>query len=317
MLGAMSAAALDGPFLAEPRWLAARLDEPGIRVVDARFDVRPAPGGGLEPVPGRVGYEAGHVPGAVFLDLMGEFVDPDDPLRVLRADRFEGLMGRLGIANDTEVVVYDDRGGLWAARLWWALRYYGHERVRLLDGGLARWRALGLPVERGGVAPPSASFRARVVPELRMERGQVLAALSDPDVAIVDALPEPFYRGEARLYPHCRAGHIPGACNVPAPSLLDPERGTLLPADALEARFSRLGLRPERRIVTYCGGGVFASFVLLALASAGRRSVALYDASWAEWGADSALPVETGPGPEDVTEGAAATGPRGGEPWRA
>lgn len=280
--------------LVSPAWLAEHLGDPLVQVVDTRFEIRPGEGGRLEPTAGRNEYDAAHVPGAVFVDLMGDLSDPDAPLEILSPPRFEALMSRRGIGEGTTVVVYDGGGGTWAARLWWALRYYGHTDVRLLDGGWAAWTAEGGRTESEAIVPKPTSFRARVRPELRVTRDEVLAAISDDSVCIVDALPEPFFRGDARLYLEHRAGHIPGARNVPAPSNLDPETSTLLSADALAERWDRAGVARDKRIITYCGGGVFAAFALFALHLLGHENFALYDASWSEWGADPELPVETG-----------------------
>jgi thiosulfate/3-mercaptopyruvate sulfurtransferase len=280
--------------LASAEWLAANLQDPAVRVVDARFDVRPAPGGGFESVSGRDAYAEAHIPGAVFVDLEADLADPDEPLHILSPRRFEALMERLGIGNDTKVVVYDDGGGTWGARVWWALRYYGHDRVKILDGGLRRWRAEGHPVEAAVPTPGRAHFRATIRPELRATRDDVRRAISQPDVCIVDALPPPFFRGEARLYARHRAGHIPGARNVPAPSHLDASTRTLLPPDALERLWTKLELGRRKKVITYCGGGVFGAFTLFALYLQGHENVALYDASWMEWGADPSLPVATG-----------------------
>ena len=280
--------------LASAEWLAANLQDPAVRVVDARFDVRPASGGTFEAVSGCDAYAEAHIPGAVFVDLAADLADPDEPLHILSPERIEALMGRLGIGNDTMVVVYDDRGGTWAARVWWALRYYGHDRVKLLDGGLTRWRAEGRPLEAEVPSPSPARFRATVRPELRATRDDVRRAISHPDVCIVDALPEPFFRGEARLYASHQAGHVPGAHNVPAPSHLDASTQTLLPPEALERLWAKLDLGRRKQVITYCGAGVFAAFALFALYLQGHENVALYDASWMEWGADSSLPVATG-----------------------
>jgi len=281
--------------LASTQWLADRLEDPSVRVVDARFDLRATAGGVLEGVAERDAYREAHIPGAVFVDVMGDLSDPDDPVVVVPPDRFEALMGRLGIADDSTVVVYDDRGGAWAARLWWALRYYGHEAVKLLDGGFTRWEAEGRPMERRVPEPSPATFGARVRPDLRVDADQVMEAIGCEDVCIVDALPEPFFTGRACLYPSHRAGHIPTAHNVPAPANVDPATHTLLPAAELARLWEPVGLEPSRRVITYCGGGVFGAFALFALYVMGHENAALYDASWMEWGADPSRPVETGP----------------------
>ena len=132
--------------------------------------------------------------------------------------------------------------------------------------------------------------------EIKWDSEDVLAAISSDDVCIVDALPEPFFLGAAKLYPELRAGHIPGACNVAAPANLDPATSTLLSPEKLEELWTSAGVSRGKRVITYCGGGVFAAFALFALHLLGYENTALYDASWSEWGADESLPVETGPG---------------------
>jgi len=281
--------------LVSPSWLAEHLQDPDLRVVDIRFAMRSDANGQFKASSGREEYTAAHVPGAVFVDLMGDLADPDAPLEILSAERFAALMGRLGIGNESTVVVYDGSGGIWAARLWWALRYYGHDDVRLLDGGFARWRGDGHSVEAGVIQPVQARFQTHVSPALRVTQNEVLAAISDDDICIVDALPEALFLGGAKPAPGYRAGHIPGACNLPAQQNLDPETFSLLSATELEERYTRAGVQRDQKVITYCGGGVFAAFTFFVLHLMGHENVALYDASWREWGADPELPVETGP----------------------
>jgi thiosulfate/3-mercaptopyruvate sulfurtransferase len=276
-------------------WLAEHLDDPSVRVVDARFAIRPTSGRTLEAVAERDAYREAHIPGAVFVDVMGDLSDADDPVVVVSPERFEDLMSRLGIGDETTVVVYDGQGGTWAARLWWALRYYGHDAVRLLDGGFTCWLAAGFPLDSGVPDPSPATFTARVRPELRVDADQVAQAIGCDDVCIVDALPEIFFTGAARLYPNHRAGHIPTAHNVPAPCHIDPVTHRLLPAAELARLWEPVGLEPSRRVITYCGGGVFGAYALFALHVMGHENAALYDASWMEWGADPGRPVEAGP----------------------
>ncbi|MGF2944392.1 sulfurtransferase [Mycobacterium sp. Lab-001] len=281
--------------LATPEWLAEHLDDPSVRVVDARFAIRAAAEGTLVGAGERDAYREAHIPGAVFVDVMSDLSDPDDASVVVPPERFEELMGRLGIGDETTVVVYDSQGGTWAARLWWALRYYGHDAVMLLDGGFTCWQAKGFPLDSGVPDPPSATFTVRVRPGLRVDGDQVAHAIGRDDVCIVDALPEIFFTGAARLYPTHRAGHIPTAHNVPAPSHVDPVTHRLLPASELARLWEPVGLEPSRRVITYCGGGVFGAYALFALHVMGHENAALYDASWMEWGADPTRPVETGP----------------------
>ena len=280
--------------LVSPSWLVERLEEPGLRVVDLRFEIRPGPSGRLEPTAGRDDYDAGHIPGAVFVDMNEDLAHPDAPLEILSPEQFEALMSRLGIANDTTVVIYDAGGGTWAARLWWALRYYGHNDVRLLDGGYTRWVEEGHSTDVAEARPNPTTFESRVRPEFRVTRDDVLAAIGDGGICIVDALPEPFFLGAAKLYPDLRAGHIPGALNLAAPANLDPKTSTLLSPEKLEELWASAGVSRDKRVITYCGGGVFAAFSLFALHLLGYEDTALYDASWSEWGADESLPVEMG-----------------------
>lgn len=281
--------------LATTEWLAARLEHPSVRVVDMRYQVEAACDGSFRGLSGRKAYDQGHIPGAVFLDVIGDLADPEDevPLSILRPGRFEALMSRLGIGNDCTVVVYDDRGGTWAARLWWALRYYGHDAAKVLNGGLTKWVQEDRPVETRIPTPSAAAFRARERPELKVTSDEVMRAIGGADACIVDALPERFYTGESRLFPTHRAGHIPTAVNVPAPTSLDPVSHTLLPADELAVIWSKAGLEPDRKVITYCGSGVYAAFDLFVLYILGHEQASLYDGSWMEWGADPASPVET------------------------
>ena len=280
--------------LASPEWLAGHLDDPSVRVLDARFDIRASTDGILEPLAQRDAYEEGHIPGALFVDVMTDLADPANPAVVAPPELFEALMGHLGIGNDTTVVVYDDKGGTWAARLWWALRYHGHEAVMVLDGGITRWQAEGRLLQSEVPLLTRAVFRARLRPDLRVDADQVMAAIGSDGVCIVDALPEVFFTGRARLYQSHRAGHIPTARNVPAPANLDPSTQTLLPAAALDRLWEPVGLEPSRHVITYCGGGVFGAFAVFVLYVMGHENAALYDASWMEWGADPRRPVETG-----------------------
>jgi thiosulfate/3-mercaptopyruvate sulfurtransferase len=224
--------------LATTEWLAAHLDDPSVRVVDLRYYVQMASGGSFRGVSGKEAYHQGHIPGALFVDPVSGLSDPEDPLSILSADRFEVLMGRLGIGNGSTVVVYDDSGGTWAVR----------------------------------------------------------QAIERRDVCIVDALPEVFYSGKARLYATHRAGHIPTALNVPATANVDHVTQTLLTADELARLWRNAGLKPDQRVITYCGAGVYGAYDLFVLYVLGHEKVSLYDASWMEWGANPEMPVETGSG---------------------
>ena len=282
--------------LASTEWLAEHLGDPSLRIVDLRYGVRAGADGAFHGASGRDAYSQGHIPGAVFVDVLADLSDPDDPIpmNILSPARFGALMGRLGVGDDTTVVVYDDAGGTWAARLWWALRYYGHDAVKLLDGGLTRWLSEGREVQTTTPVNEPARFHPRPRKELRATCEQVQEAIGRAGVCIIDALPARFYAGDACLFPTHRAGHIPTAVNVPAPANVDPLSQTLLPADVLEDLWRDAGVSRHQQVITYCGSGVYGAFDLFVLYLLGYENVSLYDGSWQEWGANPALPVETG-----------------------
>jgi len=261
--------------LASTEWLAEHLDDPTVRVVAMANMFGPAP---------QESYTGGHVPGAVYLNLMAELVDPESavPMMILPPEGFEALMGRLGINSGTTVVVYDDAGGLWAVRLWWALRYYGHEAVKVLNGGLAKWIAEGRSLETEETAPTQTTFKACVVPELRATIDDVKLALGDPNVRLIYAWDEARYL----------AGHIPSSVNLPAPSNLDPETMTVLPMEGLTQLWSSIDLQPDQLAITYCGGGIYGAFDLFILYLMGHENATLYDGSWVEWSSIPGLPIE-------------------------
>jgi thiosulfate/3-mercaptopyruvate sulfurtransferase len=283
--------------LATTEWLAEHLDAPSVRIVDMRYHARATSGGSLQGVSGRGAYKQGHIPGAVFVDFASDLAEPEDdvPLNILSTDHFAALMGRLGIGNDSTVIVYDDEGGTWAARLWWALRYYGHDAVRVLNGGLTKWNVEGRPLEKCAPIFPAATFEARTRPFLRATRDEVLRAIGSHDMCIVDALPRAFYTGTARLYPTHRTGHIATARNLPATDNIDRVAQTLLPPDELAQLWRKLDLSPDQKVITYCGAGAYGAFDLFVLYVLGHENASLYDGSWMEWGANPELPVETGP----------------------
>jgi thiosulfate/3-mercaptopyruvate sulfurtransferase len=268
--------------LVSTEWLVKHLSDPSVRVIDARFP------------PNKTFYEGGHIPGAVFVNIVGDLSDTNAsiPLMILPQDAFEHLMGRLGISNNKTVVVYDIQGGLWCSRMWWALRYYGHDSVKILDGGLAKWMIEGRPLEAGTVTSTLKTFQAHVRPELISTTEDIQAAIQDPKVHIIDALPEEYFTGEVRLYETHRTGHIPTAHNLPAPLFVN-YRGELYPQNYIAQRIQRLGLNPDQKIITYCGAGYYGAFDLFVLYLLGYDQVSLYDGAWMEWGANPELPIET------------------------
>jgi thiosulfate/3-mercaptopyruvate sulfurtransferase len=285
-------------WLVNTSWLAAHLDDPDLRIVDMRGYVRSVDTGGGRQAATYVGahdeYAAEHIPGAIYLDWTRDIVDLDDPVpaQVALPGRFASELGRRGIGDEHLVVAYDEHPtAQFATRLWWALRYYGHERVAVLDGGLAAWRREGRPLSSDVPAFPAAVFTPRVQPGWRATGEAVLAALGDASTTLIDARDEgqyngTVYRGEGR------PGHIPGAINLPRELLVDPATGTFRSSEALQDVFAQAGIDPEKRVIAYCNGGVAATTVLFGLALTGHPSLSNYDGSWNEWGVRKEWPVE-------------------------
>jgi thiosulfate/3-mercaptopyruvate sulfurtransferase len=268
--------------LVTAEWLCGHLGE--VRVVDTRWY--------LDGRSGRVAYEAGHIPGAVWVDIDTELSDPASgsagrhPLP--SPERFAAALGRAGIADGTPVVAYDDASGSVAARLWWLL-YVLDEPVAVLDGGLTAW-----PAQLTTEIPDCAAVERTPRP-WPAHRFLTADELAGTDAAVLDARTAQRYaQGDLSIDP--RPGHVPGALSAPwAENLGEDDR--FLPASALRERFA--ALVGDRPVVTYCGSGVTACHDLLALAVTGRDDLALYPGSWSQWGADPSRPTVTGgrPGP--------------------
>ena len=236
----------------------------------------------------------GHVPGAVFADLLEEFSEPQGEFAFTRpdADRFSRAAASLGVDRDTLVVVYDSAVGQWAARLWWLFRSFGHERVAVLDGGLRKWSAEQRPLDVGHVEPtPSAGYPASELPGFWAEKSRVERALTGEQAAtLVCGLPPREFSGETGHRP--RLGHIPGSLSAPAGRLVDRQTNTLLPDGELRRVLAEVLASPEP-VVAYCAGGIAATADALALAVLGRDDVAVYDGSLNEWAADESAPLVT------------------------
>jgi thiosulfate/3-mercaptopyruvate sulfurtransferase len=271
--------------LATTEWLAEHLDDTNLRIVDVRWQAKSD-------------YEAAHIPGAVYADLFDDLFVPDAPVVSVAPspEAFSATMQRLGIGPDTTVVAYDIMGGAeGGARLWWLLHYYGHENVKLLDGGIAKWELEGRDVESGEVIADPGTFEAGSPrEEWRADASMVQSAMDNPDVMVIDALTVELYTGEAPQGEPMRDGHIPTATNLPAPDNLDPTTTALLPRSELEKRWAGLGLKGNQEAITYCQAGVYSALDFFILYQLGHENVRLYERSLLEWAVDPVYPMEMG-----------------------
>ena len=277
--------------LVSTEWLAEHITAPDLRIVDGSYYL---PREGLD---ARKEFELHHLPGAVFFDI-DEIADETSelPHMLPSAAKFSSRVRKLGLGDGVRIVCYDQRGLFSAPRVWWSFRYFGHNDVAVLDGGLPKWLAEGRPVEDGPGLAGERHFTPRVDSFLLRDKGQMLANLTSGREQVLDARARGRFDGsEAELWPGRRSGHIPGSLNLPYGELIDAERQTMLPPEELRRALEAAGVDFKRPVVTSCGSGVTAAILSLALEIAGHKDVALYDGSWAEWGQPGETPVDTGP----------------------
>jgi thiosulfate/3-mercaptopyruvate sulfurtransferase len=275
-------------WLVTPQWLAGKLGQSDVRVVDGSFYL---PAMKRDPA---TEYAAAHIPGAVRFDV-DEISDKSSPLPHMlpSPDEFAAAVGKLGIADTDTIVVYDGAGLFAAPRVWWTFRLFGAKNVFILEGGLPRWKAEGFPLEAGGVNPSPKKFTATEPAKIVATLDNVRAAVADGSRQVVDARPADRFRGDApEPRQGVRSGHIPGSFNVPSSAMQ--ENGRLASPDKLKAAFAAGGVDIDRPIITSCGSGVSAAITWLALDSLGRTPAALYDGSWSEWGSRTDMPAATG-----------------------
>jgi thiosulfate/3-mercaptopyruvate sulfurtransferase len=279
--------------------LAGLLDRLDLRLFDCTTYLEYQPEGSGIPyiaVPGRHTFEAAHIPGADFLDLQGEFSQPNIELHFMMpaTAQLEAAFGRHGIGANSRVVLYSIGSAMWATRFWWMLRSLGFENVAVLDGGLDKWKAEGRAIETGSAKGyPPAIFTAKPQAGYFVDKHATLAASTDRNTVVVNALGPQFHKGlEPSRYG--RPGRIPGSVNVSAATLFDPTTKAFVPLAEAEAKFAAQGMAKDKRVVAYCGGGISATIDLFLLHRLGYDKLSLYDGSMGEWAKDESLPIETG-----------------------
>ena len=278
-------------WIVETDWLAAHLDAPDLVVFDGSWHL---PTTGRDP---KAEYMTGHVPDALFFDI-DDLSDEKSSLPHMLPStvKFASRMKKMGVGDGMRIVVYDTQGLFSAARVWWTFRAMGHDDVAVLNGGLKKWTAEGRDLEDG---PPRKRPECHYTPLLNAslvrDMDDMKDLLAKKSTQIVDARPAGRFVGsEPEPRPGLRGGHLPGARNVPSQSLLNDD-GTLKAPSELGKIFASAGIDPALPVVTTCGSGVTASILSLALAVLGQTNAAVYDGSWAEWGAENGLPIESGP----------------------
>jgi thiosulfate/3-mercaptopyruvate sulfurtransferase len=262
--------------LVDTDWVAAHAADANVRVVDMR----------------QSGFEGGHVPGAVYLSPVAIRDANAPPTFLPTPTAFEQMMAKLGISNATRVVVYDERGGIYAARLWWILNYYGHTNVALMNGGWLKWAAEHRPTATESPAPAAGRFAARPQPRWLATASDVVAAIDKPGIAIVDARTTAEIEGK-ELRNIKRGGFIPSSTPVYWEDLLDLPQRTFKSADELKQIYEARGIVPAKEVIAYCQVGMRASVDLFALHLIGYDKLRNYLGSWEEWGNRDDLPIAT------------------------
>ena len=275
--------------LVSTEWLADRLGKSNLLPIDGSWYL---------PTENRNSYKEfleKHIPSAVFFDI-DAISDRDSslPHMLPSADDFSHSMSKLGISDGQELVIYDSAGMFSSPRVWWTFRTMGVENVKVLNGGLPKWISEGRPLERGENSRPASQFTANLNKGMVIDKQQIVTKLESGDFQIADARPEARFSAELpEPRPVLRQGHIPSSINLPFSKIVD-GNGCLKSKNELESAFKESGLNMAKPIVTSCGSGVAAAILTLAMSELGKEDTKLYDGSWAEWGDQEELPVETG-----------------------
>ena len=274
--------------------LSNQLDDPNLRVYDVTVYLRPFEKGPYRAESGEQTFRKGHVPAAMFLDLIKAASDTATGLgfSLPKPSQLESLFRGLGIDNESEVVVYSTDNMMWATRAWWLLHYCGHPNVRVLNGGFDAWVASELNVSDKTTAYPEGSFTVDVNVDRFADKATVLNAIGDDAICTVNALAPAMHSGESDIS-YGRPGHIAGSINVFYDDLL--QDGCFRQSEDLSEVLANKGLLQAPKVIAYCGGGIAATIDAFACLLVGQEQVAVYDGSMSEWSKDASLPIETGP----------------------
>ncbi|CNK59984.1 putative sulfurtransferase [Yersinia intermedia] len=280
---------MNSSFLVTPQWLAEHIDDTNIVILDGRM----SPPGLIPKRNIQVEFEQGHIPGAVYFDIDAIADSSTDLPHMLPSPQvFSEMVGQLGVSEQHTLVIYDDGNLFSAPRVWWTLRIFGAQNVYILAGGISGWQQAGFALESGPTFPTAQTFNATFNDAAVKNIHEVLAVLGNNEIQILDARPAGRFKAlEPEPRPGLRLGRIPGSINVPWGSMV--ENGNLKSPQELEAIFAVQGVDLTKPIITNCGSGVTAAVVALGLAAVNAPSVALYDGSWAEWGASDSLPIDS------------------------
>jgi len=237
-------------------------------------------------------HEAGHIPGAEYLDLQKDFSEANSPyaMTLAKPETVAAAFARKGIGDQSRVILYSRRSMSWSTRFWWMLRWIGFDRAAVLDGGFDKWNAEKRPLLKEQNVYPRGILNIKHRPELFVGKKEVLDAIGDESTCIVNALGRDIYSGENSRYG--RPGRVPGSINIPQIELVDPSTLAFKPPEHISNQFTQVGAGIAENHITYCGGGIFATVNAYWLHQLGYNNIAVYENSMSEWGPDSSLPIE-------------------------